>query len=128
MSRTDKDMPYWVRATWWQPQHYQCDCPDAEHFRGWRYNRPVRPCDLPAEPRIELPRRPARCTWGPVWEWHYWCGRGPDRDFVNLIWHGPQRRQARDDCRRAIAEYRAHGTVQVIPSTDPARNGAKWLW
>ena len=25
MSRTDKDMPWWVAADWWEPDHWRCE-------------------------------------------------------------------------------------------------------
>lgn len=136
ISRTDKDMPFWVTTTWWQPRHYGCDSPDVEHGLGWWSNRPRRRCDLPAEPTLKSAdggtrtywRLEHRCRWVPAWDRRHQWSNGPDREFVHVIWHGPERRSVRDDCLRAIAEYRADGTVDVQPSTRQARGSGHWLW
>lgn len=48
MSRTDKDLPWWVVAEWWEPNHWRC-----EHARsGWGGMRLERDCDLPADPVV----------------------------------------------------------------------------
>lgn len=129
MSRTDKDQPWWVAAQWWEPQHYRC--PNA---RRWREVRGDRACDLPAEPVVgrEAWCRRLRCRWVPIWparrDGRVLVQSAPPRWFVNHIDTAPTRRRVRDDCRRAVQEYRATGEVDVIPPTDQHRHCATWLW
>lgn len=52
----------------------------------------------------------------------------PPRLFVDLVEKSPTRARVRDDCRRAIAEYRATGQVDVIPPIDQHRHCAAWLY
>lgn len=44
------------------------------------------------------------------------------------IYHDPQRTKVRDTCRRAIAEYRGTGEVDVMPPVDQGRNAAGMYW
>ncbi len=123
MSDTDKDKPYWVVAAWWESVHW--GCPTDVHRR-----RVVRDCDLPVGPVIHRPERlggrRAHCRWEPDY-------RGPvfrhvPRWYVNHVWNGPQRRTVRDTGRRAVAEFRATGAVDVEPPVGQHRHGARWLW
>lgn len=116
MSRTDKDMPRWVTAEWYEPRHYRC-----RHSR-WPVGRRV--CDLPAEPVVNRGAK-RRCHWAPVWEWRF---GPPPRWFVTLNYIGPTRCRVRDDCRKARAEHRATGEVDVIPPTTQHRHQAYWDW
>lgn len=65
MSRTDKDMPDWVTAEWWEIRHFRC-----QHTLWHR-----RPCDLPPAPRRQNPGRSRRaCHWIPVTDrCRWWC-------------------------------------------------------
>lgn len=118
MSRTDKDMPYWVTAEWWEPRHYRC--PHTILSSG-------RACDLSAEPVLAHTSGPRRCCrWEPVPDRH---GPGsPPRWFVDLIFEAPTQARVRDDCRRAVTEYRATRDVDVIPPTTQHRHAARWNW
>lgn len=136
MSRTDKDTPWWVIADEWSPVHYRCD--QAIHSR-WitrddYYNRI---CDLPPEPRIKdyhSDRRPRRttkgCRWAPEWpkQRRSFGSWSVPKWFVNHVWNGPQRREARDDALLATKQYRATGDVDVVIPTEQHRHGAVWLY
>ena len=123
MSDTDKDKPYWVTAEWYEAWHLCAECPGtAGRFRAG-------PCNLPAEPvrqnsRIEASRTKS-CTWMACWERHRWF-RPPGKDAIRVYWNGPQRRAVRDDSRKAIAEYRATGEVNVVHDIRQARHGVTW--
>ena len=52
MSRTDKDLPFWMLATYWEPDHVSCQ------YAVWRRGR--RACDLPDRPIRE---RPVNHSW-----------------------------------------------------------------
>ena len=134
MSRTRKDQPWWVRAEWWEPEHW---CQDYGRSRWYR----CRPhCDLPAEPIVNYldtakyqgPRQRRSCCWVPVWpprtDGGYYYQVAPPKWFVNHVSIAPTRRRVRDDCRRAIQEYRATGDVDIIPPIDQHRHCATWLW
>lgn len=119
MSRTDKDAPYWVNATW-RPEHSQA----CQHGRAR--------CTL--APRCHGPRRQHpdwrlyawTCRWEPVDPRH--AISGPPRWFINHVWEAPQRQAARRACRQAAAEHRADGRVEVDPPVWQHRHGAWWLW
>jgi hypothetical protein len=120
VSRTDKDLPYWLNPSEWQAWHRRCQ------YVIWR--RPERDCDLPAEPNPERPDRSRsdRCIWWPTRRgWHY---DHPPAWFVDHVWASKSRWTARDECTRARQEYRASGEVDVIPTVAQHRHGARWLW
>ncbi len=137
MSDTDKDKPWWTTATWWEPVHWCCDNDVPRNWRAWRHQ--ARDCDLPARPVRSRPERhtwrwynrhQGSCTWWPVYErrrFRYKTGN-PPRWYVHDVWTGVERASVRDDCRRAIAEYRADGRVDVEPSVRQHRHCAKRLW
>lgn len=128
MSRTDKDTPGWVSAVWYPQHHPSC---------GRR-----RPCDLPqlslrhgrSLPPARWARRITlgwftRCEWVYDWPRTSRGGQGsPPRWYINYVWEGPQRRIVRDRARRAVAEYRATGAVDVELPTGQHRHRAGWLW
>lgn len=133
MSDTDKDKPWWVTVTWWEPAHIWC-----EHDTASYRSRDKRTCDLPDEPdpTRDRPRLSGRrrgevhCSWWPTRErnrFRYKTGN-PPRWFVRHVWNGIERVSVRDACLRAIGEYRATGEVDVMPSVRQHRHGAGWLW
>lgn len=127
MSRTDKDMPYWMLSTWWEPDHRYCQ------HSTWYKNRE---CDLPERP---IRTRPVKttwktaapgCCWIPTWD-HYTRPYGPNGCptwFVRLEFTGPERARVRDECREALKEYNATGEVDTIPSVTQHRHMARWDW
>lgn len=127
MSRTDKDLPYWLRCTWWEPQHSGCRY--AAFVRG-------RSCDLPAEPVRQRPvratwkTRTPGCTWRPSGDHFGQCYRyaGAFRQFVTLEFTRPQRRRVRDELTRCRQEHRATGAVDTVVATAQHRHLARWDW
>lgn len=126
MSDTDKDKPYWVTASRWEPEHWNCQYDE-------RRRRPLRECDLPARPVV---RRPERLTWRARNDWG--CHWFPDdrrhpfspvpRWYVQHVWTNVERRSVRDSARQAVAEHRATGEVDVELSVRQHRHGATWFW
>lgn len=119
MAHTDKDMPYWVTAEWYESYH-MCS------LGTW--NRREEPCNLPTTPirqrRTISAWRAKSCIWVACWERRRVSI--PDRETLRTEWHCPQRRAVRDDSRRAIAEYRAAGEVDIVHDIRQARHGVSW--
>ena len=123
MSRTFKDRPWWMRATWWKPVHLSC----PHDTTSWRRHGTRRDCDLPDRPIYSrdaptagvLRRRGLACYWWPDTPWFrctcsYCHPRYPSRDRAALAAFG----------RRARAEHRATGTVDV--DFHPRATGPRW--
>ncbi len=132
MSRTDKDVPIWVSAVWYEPEHNWCDAPR----RQFAAHRKLRPCDLPPEPkrqhRTSAPstyRRGQRiedlhCGWIPLWP----DRTGAPRWYVQHIYHDPQRTLVRDTLRAAAREWNHHGDTDLEPAPIQGRGGARWYY
>lgn len=128
MSRTDKDLPFWMLATYWEPNHVKCQ------HSVWR--RSQRECDLPEAPVLMRPAKntwrtqTAGCCWVPTWDHYYraYGSMGVPAWFVRAYCLDPERRQVRDDCRAALKEYNANGEVDTIPSITQHRHRARWLY
>ncbi len=127
MSRTDKDLPFWMLSKQWEPDHWRCQYSNFSNGRE---------CDLPAEPVLTRPDkttwRTAKrgCCWAPCWD-HYYSlvgARGVPPWFVRMEFTGPERRRVRDECRSALKEYNATGDVDTIPSVTQHRHMARWDW
>lgn len=125
MSRTDKDLPLYARAQWWEPDHWKCG-------RDGRHG--TRECDLPTEPspagydhtRKWSTRARWGCRWTPVWDRSN-CPSVP-KWFVDHVWHNKNRVAERTHGRRAAAEHRATGTVDSELPAGQHRHRAQWLW
>lgn len=125
MSRTDKDLPYWMLSVWWKPDHRGCS--RAVFYRG-------RDCDLPDRPVRERPSKTTwhtqtkSCCWVPCGDRfggpHLWAN-APSW-YVRLEFAGPARRRTRDELTRCRQEYRATGEVDTIPDTTGHRHRARW--
>ncbi len=127
MSRTDKDQPHHVTATWWRPWHHRCANTYVNRSIG--ATRPAeRECDLPAEPDPKHWRdhRRGHCEWMPVWERHH-CPN-PPKWYVNHVWTARERLAARVDCLNAAKEHRGGGGVDTVPTIRQNRHCAQWLW
>lgn len=138
MSRTDKDMPDYARATWWEPYHYGCGTPGNGLWWWQEYLGQVdyRMCDLPQRPVREFQqwRRPPRCHWTPIddrdydraspyyFQRYYFRAR-PSREQRRVYYWGPHRRAARDGLRLAIAQHRGSGEVEVEVDLSQHRHG-----
>lgn len=127
MSKTDKDMPYWVTATWWKPSHHRC-----QYTQIYSTTLPRRVCDLPPEPKLtdhhNHPRRWLQpgCIWMAVWERRHWPN--PPHWYITHTWHAPQRQLARMQGRKALKEWNGSGDTDVVATTDQARHCSRWLW
>lgn len=133
MSRTDKDMPDWVTAEWYEPVHFRCT---AQSIYTWRrsYGPGDGHCDLPDTPVrgqdrfMRLWRPGARsCFWEADLS-HVHPTGPPPRWYVEHRWHNPERVRVRDELRAAAAEWRATGDVEHDPAPRQARHSATWSW
>jgi hypothetical protein len=126
MSHTDNTDPHWVRALWWEPDHFFCD--KSRWYRG------ERPCDLPAEPIVNAQhgtrwRRRGRCGWIPTWDGlTAGGGWGAPPWFNRVIFTAPERRRVRDDLTLARQQYRATGEVDVDVPVIQHRHQGNWDW
>ena len=114
MSRTDRDVPVWVRADFYEPSHaWRCET--------GRYGSER--CTLPAGPKrrhrsTERTRR--RCHWRPVRDW-----RTRETWFRGGCWRDPQRSAVRDSCRAAVQHHRADEELDLVP-IEAARPTPGW--
>lgn len=132
MSRTDKDMPVWASAEYYEPVH-DIWCVNAMEWRG--RSRRDRPCDLPAEPIRHPPmfkggRR--GCSWDPIWprrgDRRYWCTWGPKREDRHFNWWGPDRTKVRDQMSKAKQEYNGSHEVEIVERVDQHRHAPVSGW
>lgn len=128
MSRTDNTDPHWVRAIWWEPDHYRCD--RAAHFPT------DYPCDLPDEP-IVRPEYSTRwraahlqtCTWVPTWDGMVTGGGWSSPPWFNRMeFTCPERRRVRDQLIAARQEYRGTGEVDTVVEAAQHRHRGAWDW
>jgi len=128
MSRTDKDLPFWVLSEYWEPDHRACEYARLQTGR--------RKCDLPTDPVRTRPvnttwrTRTQGCSWRPTWD-HYYRAYGPigvPPWYVRLEFTGPERARVRDECREALKEFNANGEVDTIPATTQHRHMARWSY
>ncbi len=126
MSRTDKDTPAWVTATWVEPAH-RTNCTNGTF---WINGTPEARCTLPDHPVRERRRRGLlrECVWEPVHDpARRYCDTAPAW-YINHRWNAPDRLRSRTECQDAIKEYRATGEVDLVPATDQHRHNATWGW
>lgn len=116
MSRTDKDMPRWASAEYYEPYHaLRC-----RGRLGIKFGN--EPCTLPTEPIRQHPahRRVSRgaCIWEPVWydrsERRYWHCRGPRKEDRHLYWWGPDRAKTRACLKEAKKQYNCSHEVEIV--------------
>jgi hypothetical protein len=127
MSRTDKDMPYWVITEWYEPYHWRCSN-SRSGWEGiiWEYE-----CTLPPLPvREGCTGIHKYCRWVPVWPYRHWYGpqSGAPRWYRQQVWYAPDRRKTRNTCLEARKEYRATGESDTEPPTNAHRHCASWSW
>jgi len=126
MSRTDNTDPHWVRAIWWEPDHYRCQ-------HSWIRRRD---CDLPPAPIVAAEYRSRRmtglhkrCIWVPSWDGMTTGGGWSSPPWFNRIeFTAPERRRVRDQLTRARQEYRAAGDTDVVVETAQHRHQGAWAW
>lgn len=141
MSRTDKDVPHWVRVSLdrFEPSH-EHGCPYYNMPRFDRRPKPFRDCNLPERPvrqshahlRGGYPRDiatyPWQCTWEAPYDRDYWYDRPPSQKDRHLEWYGPDRAQVRDQCREALKEYHGSGEAEVEVLRYHHRHASKKGW
>lgn len=125
MSRTDAHVPWWVRATWYEPSH-------SSHI--------YQPCNLPDVPVRSNPRRRPGyphtgwldCFWRPVHpSWRQVrriCGNTVPRWYVDHVWHDPERVRVRDGLTKICKQYNAGVRDDWDFPNHQARHGASWHW
>lgn len=118
MSRTDKDMPFWVVASWYIPSH-GIHCPLYDRG-GWAKTDP---CDLPETPSKRASGRhwrnkETRCTWEADWSerrsYRYRYTRPPTKEDRHLDWYGPDRAKVRDQMTKAKHQYNGSREVEIV--------------
>lgn len=121
MSRTDKDMPWWVTGEWTAEHTIACNAG----------KRPL--CRLESSTRWKAQhwnwrayRHGGLCYWEPQDARR--PTSSPPRWFVNHRWSAPDRMAARTACDRARAEHRAGYEPDTEPPTRQHRHGAYWDW
>jgi hypothetical protein len=126
MSRTDKDIPWWIESEWYEPFHGEHCIYLVPYFRGWGPRPTTVPCDLPDEPRRDayVPwyryrpgDRPTMCVWEPCYgrlAYRYRYTRPPTKRERHSEWYGPVRAQLRDRLTEARKQYQGSGDVEMI--------------
>jgi hypothetical protein len=109
MSRTDKDVPNWVRTEYYTPHHAR-RCPNG----WWNADRhlDVQECTLTPTPVRASPStlKETSCHWSPSWVWKNYTPSSQDRRWY---WWGPDRARVRDACRKAAQEYNGSGETEI---------------
>lgn len=125
MARTDKDVPDWASAEWYEAYH---GCREHGIFRYWQIGLARHSCDLPDEPKIEHQNAKSRthCEWFPKVQTNP-CGRAP-KWYVDHVWTEPERVRVRDKLGETIKEYRANVDTENEFQNYHHRHSAKWLW
>jgi len=137
MSRTNKDMPHWVRAEVWKPDH-RCSEYGYRRLRFWPdgFGGGGSGCDLPDFERkdtrwVRLPKQwrlSSHCTWQPVWDRRSRVS-APPKWFVDHVWNNAERRRERDSLGKMRRDYNTNGMID-----DPdfgcwqTRHSARWMW
>lgn len=114
MSRTDKDLPYWMRATKWRENHY------------WKCSVGIVACTIPEFKSFDT-RRFTSCHWQPLDDVNFW-EQAPPKWFLDHVWHNPERRRVRDTARKIIADYNANGDTDLEIAGFQHRHNASWLY
>lgn len=100
MSRTDKDVPNWVRAEYYVASHSPY-CPYGLNLKSH-----ARPCDLPPEPVRQRDGRrwTGGCAWQAKWDRLHDYDRPNSKLYRLTKWCAPERAHVRDFCRRAARD------------------------
>lgn len=134
MSRTDKDLPYWVRAEWFEPVHL------CGWYRTWAYHPGDRThgkvswrfrgeCDLPPGPvpktdRNHSLRTRTKCYWAPEFldtQAKYCMHK---RESRRLFFHKPMRNK-----ERLAAREIKYGNIDYEYPDGRGRHSVLWsLW
>lgn len=136
MSRTDKEMPWWVICDWYEPAHgINCRYRIPRH---WRSRERDAECTLPDRPvrhrgRFVYFRGLSTCTWETVWpSWRqarYLHVRAVPRWYVQHVWDNAERVRERDGLRKMVKEYNSNADLADgdFPNWQH-RHCATWYW
>lgn len=123
MSRTDKDMPDWVQATWWEPRHH------------WRcqFVMGITKCTLPEDIPLDSfswLNRKTECSWIPDTSYRQGWQRWDHPRYIwrHLNWYGPERRHVRDWCMGQVKRTRTGDEVDPLQPERQHRHGAWKGW
>lgn len=130
MSRTDKDMPWPIRATQFKPMHYYCEFDLRPYWWFWRPRKGNRSCDLPPgfarrhyrRQNTSQLRHEPHCVWEPVWDRRYYT-KPPDHRDRRLYYWGPDRAKVRAFCHEARKNYHGSGSTSDLEPTEQHRHG-----
>jgi len=124
MSRTDKDMPYWVQCEWFEPRHY-FRCINAPG----RFFTRTHTCDLPPAPTRSHARGPWRakhCQWVAVESRPYHLYSGEPTWYDRQIYHRMTRQRVRLQTEECIREYNTDGEIDTLPETTRIPEWFRW--
>lgn len=130
MSRTDKDLPYWV-AEYYEPVHH---C--AEFGRTYWDKHRNKECDLH---ELTFPKLREGGYWGNRWtSTCYWVplrpvGKKHWYDYnpgwwYREVWLEPERARVRDECHRAMQDYNANGDTESDVADYRKKHNGGWYW
>jgi len=129
MSRTDKDMPFWASAEYYEPWHaWRC-----VHAPG--FGRGDQPCTLSDQPVRQHPTRNRTirsCTWEADWSerrsYRYRYTRPPTKEDRHLDWYGPDRAKVRDQMTKAKHQYNGSREVEIVERVQHHRHASIRGW
>lgn len=115
MSRTDKDLPYWIADEYQEVHHWRCSVGLIE-------------CDVPDNPiEIRCFRRYTHCYWQPIHK-RVWWQNPPPKWYIDHDWNNPQRVRVRDYAREATKEYNANGKLDSTFQNEQHRHRSTWYY
>lgn len=133
MSRTDKDMPFWASAKYYEPSHHhQCINTPASAWRMRGYHD--QPCNLPEQVVRHPPlwRGSHDCTWEPDWDelrhHRHRYTRGPNSKERRLMWWGPDRAKTRANLTEAKKQYNDSREVEIVERAEQHRHSPSNGW
>lgn len=134
MSRTDKEMPWWVIAPWYEPCHAR-QCEFAQHNQWLK--GPWLTCNLPTRAVRNAGRYPKYgredCFWTPVWpswrEARFLRASPAPRWHVQHIWSNRERTRKRSKLGEMAKEYNSNADLDDgdFPNWQ-YRQCATWYW
>jgi hypothetical protein len=123
MSKTDRTMPYWVRAKNHpgdtEVSHSCADHPSDDRY-AWGRLRAAEPCDLDSGPHTNCRRSFINNRYDSHISVPGW--------YIAHHWTRPDRGGSRAECRDALRDYNANGDTDVIVRAEDHRHTALWWW
>lgn len=125
MSRTDKDMPYWVQCEWFEPDHWNCEFSLRQRLPRRLYHR----CDLPLSPPgspLRGRQRYGHCVWVEVYTMPYSTYSGEPTWYDRQIYHRMTRQRVRLQTQECIKEFNTDGEIETLPETTRIPEWFRW--